>query len=289
MPCHDESNDVEDAVRNRIRLSLVPELISYNPRVTESLRRTADIFREEDLFMEEKADVFISSCVEHDNDKCVFFIAYFLALHIALQRRVIRKICCMVAGRIPSFEGTEKFIFLIDAGKTGSVTSSSGTFLEIQYGKAIFYKGSTQNRIPAGKLKNGGTSAAVLSELVKRLIEHLGQWCIEKVILSKQPDFIEKNQIILDADKVGNIVLRYWKAGDRFSPRGINGSKKLARVMRDLHISAGERRIWPLVADENHIYWIAFLRGSNYGLPDKNTKKYLLITLKKENREDEES
>lgn len=65
--------------------------------------------------------------------------------------------------------------------------------------------------------------------------------------------------------------------------------KKLARVMRDLHISAGERRIWPLVADENHIYWIAFLRGSNYGLPDKNTKKYLLITLKKENREDEES
>ena len=109
------------------------------------------------------------------------------------------------------------------------------------------------------------------------------------MILLKQPDFIEKNQIILDADKVGNIVLRYWKAGDRFSPRGINGSKKLARVMRDLHISAGERRIWPLVADENHIYWIAFLRGSNYGLPDKNTKKYLLITLKKENREDEES
>ncbi|MFR6111444.1 MAG: hypothetical protein ACLUIQ_08870 [Dialister invisus] len=44
-----------------------------------------------------------------------------------------------------------------------------------------------------------------------------------------------------------------------------------------------------VVADENHIYWIAFLRGSNYGLTDKNTKKYLLITLKKENREDEES
>lgn len=110
---------------------------------------------------------------------------------------MIRKICCMVAGRIPSFEGTEKFIFLIDAGKTGSVTSSSGTFLEIQYGKAIFYKGSTQNRIPAGKLKNVRTSAAVLSELVKRLIEHLGQWCIEKVILSKQPDFIEKIRLSL--------------------------------------------------------------------------------------------
>ena len=81
MPCHDESNDVEDAVRNRIRLSLVPELISYNPRVTESLRRTADIFREEDLFMEEKADVFISSCVEHDNDKCVFHCIFSRIAH----------------------------------------------------------------------------------------------------------------------------------------------------------------------------------------------------------------
>ena len=63
VPCHDESNDVEDAVRNRIRLSLVPELISYNPRVTESLRRTADIFREEDLFMEEK-EIGRASCRE---------------------------------------------------------------------------------------------------------------------------------------------------------------------------------------------------------------------------------
>lgn len=64
--------------------------------------------------------------------------------------------------------------------------------------------------------------------------------------------------------------------------------KKLARVMRDLHISAGERRIWPLVADENHIYWIAFLRGSNYGLPDK-IRKVPAHHTEKENREDEES
>lgn len=81
------------------------------------------------------------------------------------------------------------------------------------------------------------------------------------VYLWKQADFIEKNQIILDADKVGNIVLRYWKAGDRFSPRGINGSKKLARVMRDLHISAGERRIWPLVADEKSYILDCLLAG----------------------------
>lgn len=289
VPCHDESNDVEDAVRNRIRLSLIPELIAYNPRITDSLRRTADIFREEDLFMEEKAEVFISSYVGHDEGRYVFSTRRFLALHMALQRRVIRKICRMAAGQIPSFEGTEKFILLIAGGKTGSITSSSGTLLQIQYGKAVFSEGSTRRRFPMGSLKNGGTAAAILSGSGKGLMEQRGQWYIEKMILPQEPEVMEKNQILLDADKVGNIVLRYWEAGDRFSPRGINGSKKLARIMRDFHLSSGERRIWPLIADENHIYWIAFLRGSNYGLPDKNTRKYLLITLKKENKEDEKS
>lgn len=98
----------------------------------------------------------------------------------------------MVAGRIPSFEGTEKFIFLIGAGKTGSVTSSSGTFWRFNMERPFFIKEHAEPD-SGGKIKNVGTSAAVLSELVKRLIEHLGQWCIEKVILSKQPDFIEKS------------------------------------------------------------------------------------------------
>ena len=93
-----------------------------------------------------------------------------------------------------------------------------------------------------------------------------------------------KNQLLLDADQVGTLGIRYVKTGDRFSAKGIKGSKKVNRVMSDLHIPIAQRNTWPLVADENHIYWIAFLRVSRFALPDDSTTRFLLLTLKKECR-----
>ncbi len=43
-PRHDATNDVPDGLRNRVRLELLPELAAgYNPRITESLCRLAEI------------------------------------------------------------------------------------------------------------------------------------------------------------------------------------------------------------------------------------------------------
>lgn len=100
-----------------------------------------------------------------------------------------------------------------------------------------------------GKIKNVGTSAAVLSELVKRLIEHLGQWRIEKVILSKQPDFIEKIRLSLMPIKWEISYCGIGKQGDRFSPRGINGSKNLpvlCVIFIFPQVSAGYGRLLPM-------------------------------------------
>lgn len=291
-PCHDESNDIEDVVRNRIRLSLMPELETYNPRVTDSLRRTAEILREEDSFMKEQAKVFISSAVEYNGSESIFSIGAFLGKHIALQRRIIREIARTATGRIPGFTGTERFIALIAEGRTGTMTSASGILLRIQYGRAIFSAGNTRKGyslpLDISRMNHSGENLPA-DRLIKSLWEKKGNWSFEKTILFERPRKIERNQFILDADKVGNIVLRYWENGDYFSPRGVKGRKKLSRVMSDLHISSEKRKNWPVIADENHIYWIAFLRGSNDGIPDGNTQRYLLITIKKENGENEKS
>ena len=47
-PRHDATNDVPDALRNRVRLSLLPELArAYNPAIRQGLCRLADIAAEE--------------------------------------------------------------------------------------------------------------------------------------------------------------------------------------------------------------------------------------------------
>ena len=54
-PCHDPTNDIPDVTRNKLRLLLIPELLSYNPNLVETLSRTSGILREEDHFLEEEA------------------------------------------------------------------------------------------------------------------------------------------------------------------------------------------------------------------------------------------
>lgn len=53
-PCHDETNDIPDATRNKIRLELMPRLLSFNPNLVTTLSREAQIFRDEEDFMEKK-------------------------------------------------------------------------------------------------------------------------------------------------------------------------------------------------------------------------------------------
>lgn len=55
-PRHDATNDVPDALRNRVRLSLLPELArAYNPAIRQGLCRLAAIAAEERESMEQQA------------------------------------------------------------------------------------------------------------------------------------------------------------------------------------------------------------------------------------------
>lgn len=51
-PRHDATNDVPSGLRNRVRLQLLPELATYNPRIQESLCRLAAIAGEERAALE---------------------------------------------------------------------------------------------------------------------------------------------------------------------------------------------------------------------------------------------
>lgn len=86
-PCHDATNDELDATRNRIRHQLLPEMLSYNPNLVETLLHTADILRGEDAWMEEAAEVWLAS---HGGEGSLEKDA-FRALPLAMRRRVLRR------------------------------------------------------------------------------------------------------------------------------------------------------------------------------------------------------
>lgn len=282
--CHDETNDVPDAVRNKIRLELIPALKEYNPGVEQSILRMGSILREDDLFLEEETKNFIKENVIAAQGTYIFSVKRFLDLSLSLKRRVLREVCFRVSKRTPGFEGVEKFIHLITYGKTGHMSSSSGNIIRLVYGQVHIQKGDTHY----GPERTGISSSIDFTDIhlpntdiINSISGTKEKWIMRIDEYACRPEKIFRNQLLLDGERVGRLVLRNKKEGDIFSPRGAEGSKKLTRVMQDLHIPSTKRKNWPLVADENHIYWISFLRGSRFGNPNETTRKYLLITLER--------
>lgn len=141
-PCHDATNDELDATRNRIRHQLLPEMLSYNPNLVETLRHTADILRSEDAWMEEAAEAWLAS---HGKEGSLEKDA-FRALPLAMRRRVLRRMLMHMGEVFTDFESLSRLALLAENGETGKLTSTAHVVMEIGRRCLYFYKGNTKSR-----------------------------------------------------------------------------------------------------------------------------------------------
>jgi len=95
----------------------------------------------------------------------------------------------------------------------------------------------------------------------------------------------QKQIEFFDADKIGSkIVLRHWRAGDRFQPIGLKSAAKLQDLFTNAKIPREQRR--GLILAETvcgEIFWVEGLRISeNFKITPK-TKRQLVWHCKKRN------
>lgn len=284
-PCHDATNDELDATRNRIRHQLLPEMLSYNPNLVETLLHTADILRGEDAWMEEAAEVWLTS---HGKEGSLEKDA-FRALPLAMRRRVLRRMLMHMGEGSSDFESLSRLALLAENGETGKLTSTAHVVMEIGQRDLYFYRGNTKKQEESG-----------LFLLAKHFFEKFMQkdvdkpeemaiisgkdsadtlWHMETVRLRTRPAHLARNQYLLDAEKVGDVRLRMPRPGERMAAQGMEGTKSIKRILQDAGIPAALRPYWPVAADEKEIYWTCLLRGSRYGRVTKETKEYLLLTV----------
>lgn len=79
-----------------------------------------------------------------------------------------------------------------------------------------------------------------------------------------------------DAERVGSeVVLRFWRPGDRFQPIGMRGTQKLQDLFTNLKIPRAERgRRMVATTPEGRIWWVEGLRiGEHFKLrPDTRNR-----------------
>jgi tRNA(Ile)-lysidine synthase len=61
---------------------------------------------------------------------------------------------------------------------------------------------------------------------------------------------------LLDRRFADNLLVRNWRAGDRFWPANSKQPKKIKELLQDRHITGDEKKAWPVIASGEEIVWL---------------------------------
>jgi len=75
------------------------------------------------------------------------------------------------------------------------------------------------------------------------------------------------------------LVVRNFRAGDRFSPLGVGGSQKVKKYFNNHKVPAAERKKCPLVLSQGKIIWVAGHRLDNDVKVGPGTRRILKAEL----------
>lgn len=270
--CRDLSNEDQLFTRNRIRHHLIPQLEEhYNPSIIAALNQLASIMREENAFMDRLAQTQLQELlVEEKKSGLVLDAAGLNALPLAMKRRLLLQALERIGGREKwSMSDVQDLGRLL--GKTGS---SSGIDLKKGFRAVMEY----------GQLRIGRISDA--SPAFNHPVQVPGEVMASSTGFRYSFEVVDREtynpvagDFLLDWERMeSSLVLRSRQPGDRFTPDGMKGSKKVKDYFIDCKIPVRERdRAVILSSIQGRIWAIVGYRADAAAAPGPCTRHLLLI------------
>jgi tRNA(Ile)-lysidine synthase len=241
----DPTNNEDIALRNRVRNHLLPLLRDeYNPSVDAALTRLADAARAEEAWLRGLAAEAAAGCVD---DTGQINREPFRALPLALRRRVA--MAWMEAqGMPPEFQHIEALCaFACDA--------ATGAQLNLP-GDVLLYAG----RVAVARVKNDAPDEVETSLPVPGEAEAFGLRFTVRVApppSGGMAKYCHARRQWLNAELAGaGLTIRAWREGDRMTPLGAPGSRKLSDILMERGVPGPQRKHTPLVCRGDEILWV---------------------------------
>ena len=257
--CEDASNESLDFERNRIRHELIPLLKkNYQPAVTRTTLRTMEIVAGE-------SDLASKAALDWLGRKKR---TSFAKLPVALQRRILR---LQLLGRkvVAEFDLVEALRLnpgkFVSINEHGSVARGEGGEIRLRTSETTGFKSVKEGESFSLQGRRG--------EIILKQINISWAKVAGRSAQIKRKQHCE----VFDADKVGEtIVLRHWKAGDRFQPIGMKSPVKLQNFFTNLKIPRAERHARLVATTERgELFWVEGLRISERFKLDKQSRRRL--------------
>lgn len=270
----DSTNLRRDYLRNRIRLELLPYLKrNYNPKIVDILNRTASILSAQEDYLKKETQKEFGKIAKAQKEKISLDLDKLFSYDIFLQREILRLAIDQLEGGVfkTGFSQIERILSLAQQKKSGRrVFLNKDVLAEVSARHLNFYKvKKTEKDQPIDF-----PGIAVLERFGIRLDSEI----IKKGNLKEKPYSKDEMTAFLDWDKLKPpFILRNPRAGDRFRPLGMKGTKSLKDFLTDLKVPRYEKERILVLTSKNRIVWVLGYRIADQLKVQKNSREILRI------------
>jgi tRNA(Ile)-lysidine synthase len=278
---HDSSNTDTRYLRNRIRLELLPRMRDYQPQIIEQLCRLSNIIRDEDAYMESLASDWAGKEVEEgSNGKGDISVplASLARLPGPLRNRVIRILLKKVKGDHYPMEHDHiaSVLGLLDNCQRpqSTIDLPNGIVARKRY-DSLHFTLRPPKRVGSYTYNLDGPGTYYV-EAIRQTLR------LEEAERGDEDIFGGGSAATayLDAGKLQYpLVIRNLMPGDRFTPLGMKGTKKVKDFFIDLKVPSEIRASTPILTCRNSIVWVCGYRIDNRFKVSPRTEKILKIAM----------
>lgn len=285
--CLDSSNHDRAFLRNRMRLDILPHLERYfNPSIQHTLCRTASVLATDEDYLDKAAREAEKQCLRkgrensHHSSEIEVHTDFFNTLHLSLQRRIAEKICHKFSFT-PSYQNVDDICTLAQSGRNGSeLHLPQGVRVYKTYELLLFQQHFGGQRFRGMKAQQE-FAPTWLSPGQSYRFKEFGR-ILYLECLSSKPNEIGDDDLLLDTRNLTfPLLLRSPRPGDRFTPKGMTGSKKISRFLSDQKIPKTRRSSHPVIISEHTIVAIVPLRVDQHHTVTSDSEHILHLRWQK--------
>ncbi len=274
-PQTDKTNMKDIYTRNKIRLELIPYLAdNLNNRIIPNLWKTAKILQEDkDFIYSFVKEAYKNCCIQKIDKEVHIQKEKFNELHPTVKKRMIlRAIADLGVRQDIGTIHLESILHIVEENKTSSgIDLPYDIRVDIGYKNVIITRNKSEKTLKEFCYEVKWGNNIHIKELNASLSSEIVANNHQKISKS---DYIK----YFDYDKLnGPIVVRTRKPGDRISPLGMSGSKKLKDFFVDEKIPREQRKQIPLVCCGSDVIWIIGYRINNKFKIDDTTRNILIL------------
>lgn len=277
-PRIDKTNFESDYSRNKVRLDLIPYIENnYCENIKQILSRTANVIRDDYNYIEEVSKEHYELLVKNkSDDEIILDLPLLKNTDTAIQKRVIRLAILDIMGNLNNVEN----VHIVDS--LSLLEKSDGKIINLPKNLKAYIKNEDYVITTKNQENEEITYEYKIEINGKTVVNEIGLTVTTSVLPAKDSLALPVSKYIkvFDYDKiVGSLYVRSRKIGDKLSPIGLTGTKKIKDILINKKIPADTKYMFPIISDDEQILWLLGYRISENYKIDDSTQRVIRIQL----------